>query len=62
MIIYEVVGYTARIDWADTSKRITLGFYKTKEGAERHIDEMRQDIECYMKWDMLTYQPHTVKD
>lgn len=62
MVIYESFGYTAWIDWADNSKRITLGYYKTKEGAERLIEEMKKEKDFDMNWAFLSYQPHTVKE
>ena len=42
MIVYEVIGWTARIDWADTPREIRLHFFSTHEKAEAHIEKLKE--------------------
>lgn len=62
MIIYELVGWTAAIDWGDRSDRIHIGFYATMDGAERQMAAYKADKEFHMKWRTFTINSHEVQE
>lgn len=48
--IYEVIGYTADIDWGSRSEAVSLGLFKSKAGADMFIDNKKKQPYCYMDW------------
>lgn len=62
MVIYELIGITAAIDWGDRSERRDLGLFTSMEGADRRADEWKSDKEWRMIWDRFEIVERTVNE
>jgi hypothetical protein len=51
MTIFELIGVTARIDWASTTEKRQLGLFTSREKAESRIKKIKEDKEWSMCWD-----------
>lgn len=43
MIIYELILFTNPVDWAEQSKEVSLGFFKTNAGAMKRLADFKND-------------------
>ena len=51
MIVYRLIGWTASMDWASSSRPVTLGLFMSEESAQAKISVIKSDKEWYMSWD-----------
>ena len=56
MFVYRVIGKTASIDWASTSKDKELGLYQSVKAAQDKIEKMYEDKHWYMSWEGFTIE------
>lgn len=42
MVIYQVTVWTKPVDWAESSRKESVGFFKSKSGAEARVDELKK--------------------
>ena len=61
MTVYEVIGWTAKIDWAARSEQIALELFSTEEKAVAFITEMKMKPNWRMDWDSFCYIKRKVK-
>mgnify|MGYP006266948499 CR=1 FL=1 len=57
MIIYQVVGRTARIDWTDRSEDVSLGFYYNEKAAKQEVSRIKSTEHWYMDYDSVKVVP-----
>jgi len=50
MTVFEVVGITSWIDWAERGKPERLGMFTTREKAESRIEKIKEDRDWKMDW------------
>jgi len=62
MKVYAAVGLTAPFYWASRSDIKILGYYKTREGAERKITKMKESNLWYMDWEEFGIDAITIED
>ena len=61
MIIYEVFGWTARIDWSGSSVKKSLGIFASEAGAEAKIAAIKSKDHWYMDWEnSFTVETRTI--
>jgi hypothetical protein len=51
MKVYRLIGWTAKIDWASTSRQIHIGIYASMEGAKAEIQRRKEGRDWTMDWD-----------
>ena len=58
--IYEVFGWTARVNWADPSHKISFGLFLSEEKAEAKITTIKSFRDWHMDWeDKFTVEERT---
>ena len=50
MTVFQLNGWTARIDWASTSERKSLGLFSSREKAQARIEDIKLDRNWHMDW------------
>ena len=50
MTVFELLGSSARVDWASRSGEDRLGLFSTIEKAEAKIKEIKKDKNWKMSW------------
>ena len=50
MTIYEVIGMTSWIDWAESGKPERLGVFTSRERAEAKIEKIKERSDWKMEW------------
>ena len=59
--IYEVIGWTARIDWSGSSVKKSLGLFISEASAKVGIDLIKSNKDWYMDWeDRFTVEKRTI--
>jgi hypothetical protein len=61
VVIYELRGKEAKIDWATIPKTIRIALFINKNDAEREILKIKQNSEWYMDWDSFEIREITLK-
>jgi hypothetical protein len=56
MIIYHVKAWDKPVDYAASSREVSLGLYMTREGAEKKIKEFKKQKDWKAWWDLPTIQ------
>ena len=60
MIIFELIGHTAAIDWGDRSMPVRIALFSTREKAEEHIEKIKAYANWRMDWDKFSITELTV--
>ena len=61
LTIYEVIGWTARIDWSSSSDKKSLGIFASEARAKDKIVLVKSNKDWYMDWeDKFTVEERTV--
>lgn len=50
MMIYRVTAWDKPLDWAASSREVTLGLYATRAGAEKKITEFKKQKDWKHWW------------
>jgi hypothetical protein len=50
-IVYELIGYKARIDWASSIETNRLGLFEDINDANKEIEKIKQYRHWRMDWD-----------
>lgn len=51
MIVFELLGKEAMIDWTSPITKRRIGLFSTMEKAEAKVEEIKQSKEWQMDWD-----------
>ena len=62
MIVYHLTVWTKPVDWAASSQKQTIGFYKTEAGAEAKIKELKKSKEWNVYYGDPQIWPVTVEE
>lgn len=62
MKIYQVKSWSKPLDWAAASQHESLGFYKTKAGAEKGIKEFKKQKDWKLWYSEPAIWPVEVQD
>lgn len=62
MIIYQVKAWDKPVDWAASSKEVSLGLYMTRAGAEKKIKEFKKQKDWKAWFDPPTIQEVLVEE
>jgi hypothetical protein len=53
MVIYEVIGYTAAIDYGSRSKKLSMGFFISEKRAQSEVDSIKSRDHWWMDYEDL---------
>lgn len=50
MVVYHLTAWDKPLDWAASSREVSLGFFKTRDGAEKRIKEFKKQKDWKHWW------------
>lgn len=59
--MYQLFGLEYSSDYATPSRKVSIGFFATREGAERKIASIKE-YDWYMNWTEFVIEKITVED
>jgi hypothetical protein len=61
MVVFELIGSGAWIDWGSRGKSTRIGLYSTRKKAELKIEEIKQNKNWKMDWSSFDIHEVEVK-
>lgn len=62
MIIFRVAAWDKPMDWAASSREVTLGLYASREGAQKKIKEFKKQKDWKAWWNEPQIETVKVED